>query len=90
MYTIVYHSRVGKEDVPRLDQTDKRRILSAIESKLAHNPLLYGGPLHGVLKQYWKLRVGNFRVIYSIYGTEVRVFAVGHRKNVYKMIERLV
>jgi mRNA interferase RelE/StbE len=42
--------------------------------------------------RYWKIRVGDYRVIYEIDGTSnhVIILFIGHRKNVYDEFSRLV
>lgn len=42
--------------------------------------------------RYWKIRVGDYRVIYEIDGSSNRVIVlfVGHRKNVYDEFSRLI
>ena len=39
--------------------------------------------MKGTLKGYWKLRVGDYRVVYKIMGTEVWIFGIIHRKKIY-------
>ena len=41
--------------------------------------------------RFWKIRVGDFRIIYEIDGSSNRVIVlfVGHRKNVYDEFSRL-
>ncbi len=46
--------------------------------------VFYGEPLRKSLKGYWKLRVGDYRVIYKIDGNEVWILAIINRKDVYK------
>jgi len=50
------------------------------------DPLRFGFFLHGSLHGYRKLRVGDWRVIYRIVGDEIRIIAIGHRRDniVYK------
>ncbi|MFN3476352.1 MAG: type II toxin-antitoxin system RelE family toxin [Candidatus Methylomirabilales bacterium] len=54
--------------------------------KPASAPLLkrYGSPLRGTLKGYWKLRIGDYRVVGKIVGSEVWIFGVLHRKRIYE------
>ena len=42
----------------------KERIKRAIERKLMTAPEMYGERLKGTLKDLWKLRVGDYRVIF--------------------------
>lgn len=85
---ILYHPLVTAKDIPSLDTTIKVRIQLAIEQKLAVNPILYGEPLHGTLKRLWKLRVSDWRVVYSIEQKNLKIWAIVHRKEIYKIILR--
>ena len=44
--------------------------------------------LTGPLRDYAKIRVGDYRVIYWVGSDVVRVVRVGHRSNVYKDLGR--
>jgi len=48
------------------------------------NLIKYGYYLRGSLKGYRKLRVGDWRIIYRIIDKEIRIIAIGNRKDVYK------
>jgi mRNA interferase RelE/StbE len=76
------------KDVLIIDRDILLRIKHAIELKLATKPELYGSPLHGVLRPFWKLRVGDYRVVYKFAEGEVRIFAIVHRKDIYRVVER--
>ncbi|MFA5635368.1 MAG: type II toxin-antitoxin system RelE family toxin [Anaerovoracaceae bacterium] len=43
-------------------------------------------PLKGNLKDYWRYRVGDYRIIVEINDREIRVLVMdkGHRKDIYK------
>jgi mRNA interferase RelE/StbE len=87
---LIYHPDVRDVDIPRLNETLKRRIKKAIEERLLVSPYHYGKPLRRSLKGYWKLRVGDYRVVYKVVGNEVRVFAIINRKEIYmKSIKRI-
>jgi len=81
-----YHPDVRDVDIPQLNETLKKRIKRAIEERLSISPHQYGEPLRKTLKGYWKLRVGDYRVVYKIKGNEVWIFAIINRKDVYKKI----
>ena len=83
-YRLVYHPAVAEEDLPEIPTNIRARIARAIETRLTENPENFGTPLRGTLRGYWKLRVGDYRVIYRVVGDEVRIVAIRHRKNVYK------
>lgn len=86
-FELLYHPQV-QEDIERLDRRLKKRIQAAIESRLALAPHQYGEPLRKTLKGYWKLRVGDYRVVFKIAGNEVWILGIIHRKEVYERIEK--
>ena len=87
-YTLVYHPEVKTKDVSALNRDVGKRIQRAIESRLAAEPQRYGEPLRRTLKGYWKLRVGDYRVVFRIVKNEVWIFAIMHRRDVYQRIEK--
>ncbi|MDO9027538.1 MAG: type II toxin-antitoxin system RelE/ParE family toxin [Candidatus Roizmanbacteria bacterium] len=87
-FELRYHPDVKMVDLPLLDNKIKKRIKTAIETRLAVAPHLYGEPLRKTLKGYWKLRVGDYRVVFKIVQNEVWIFGIIHRKRVYEMIEK--
>ena len=87
-YKLLYHPDVKKLDFPRIDAKAKARIKKAIEERLAIRPELYGTPLQRTLKGYWKLRVGDYRVVYKFTGNTLRILGIIHRKKVYSQIEK--
>ncbi len=82
---LVYHPLVVKKDIPRLDRPVAAQIKSVVEHKLITSPEIYGSPLRGTLKGYWKLRVGDWRVVYDIRLREVRIWVIAHRREVYEL-----
>ena len=62
-FTLRYHPDVKAKDLPLIDAKLKNRIRTAIERRLATKPHQYGEPLRKTLRGYWKLRVGDYRVV---------------------------
>jgi mRNA interferase RelE/StbE len=87
-FELRYHPDVKSIDMPLLDAKLRTRIKNAIESRLMTAPHLYGEPLRKTLRGYWKLRVGDYRVVFKIVDEEVWVLGIIHRKRVYKEIEK--
>ncbi len=83
-----YHLDVKAVDLPLINTKLRERIKNAIETRLITAPHQYGEPLRKTLRGYWKLRVGDYRVVFKIAGSEVWIFGIIHRKRVYEMIER--
>ena len=86
-FEIVYHHEVVHEDIPRIGGAWRLKIKSAIEEKLVTHPDVYGKPLRRSLRGYRKLRVGDYRIIFRIDGTRIKVFVIAHRSVVYTLIE---
>ena len=85
-YELRYHPDVRAIDVPLLNETLKKRIKKAIEDRLTIAPQQYGEPLRKTLKGYWKLRVGDYRVVFKVVEQEVWVLGIINRKDVYDRI----
>jgi mRNA interferase RelE/StbE len=85
-YTISYHHLVKSEDIPKLDNTVRTRIRKAIETRLMIAPEAYGEPLRRTLKGYWKLRVGDYRVIFKVEGDKITILGIRHRRDIYKVM----
>lgn len=85
-YIITYHHLVKTEDLPRLDNTIRTRIKKAIETRLMVAPEQYGEPLRRTLKGYWKLRVGDYRVVFKIERDQITILGIRHRRDVYEVI----
>jgi mRNA interferase RelE/StbE len=63
---------------------DKRVLIkAAIENKLTVNPRAFGKPLAGSLRGHYRLRIGDYRVIYRVNDDLVTTVAIGHRKDIY-------
>lgn len=82
-YRIVYHPKV-KDDIKKLNKNQQDRVKNAITNRLQTEPEKYGNPLRRSLKGYWKLRVGDVRVVFKISKKEILILAILHRKSVYE------
>lgn len=83
MYRVIIDELVFEDDLKRISRHDQQRIIRAIRDKLTTRPEKFGAPLKGTLKGYWKLRAGQYRVVYEIEKEKVIVYviAVGFRRN---------
>jgi mRNA interferase RelE/StbE len=90
MYTVVIDELVLKKDFKKIDSSDQRRLIRAIRKKLATKPRKYGEPLSGDFAGLWKLRVGQYRIIYKVEQNRIQVYViiVGFRRDdeVYKKL----
>ena len=87
-FELKYHPDVKSDYIPRLDAKMKARIKKAIETRLATAPHQYGEPLRKTLYGYWKMRVGDYRVVFKIVSEEVWILGIMHGQKVYDAIEK--
>jgi len=81
-------SKKAQKQIKKLQTTARVEIVLAIK-KLADNPRPNGvKKLSG--RDAWRIRSGDFRVIYEIFDdmVMVNVLTVGHRKEVYRLLGR--
>ena len=84
MYRVLLERSVEK-DLARLSSEIHERVIAAIQA-LATNPRPPGCRKLVGSKNDWRIRVGDYRVIYEIAdkGRVVRVNRVRHRREVYR------
>lgn len=87
-YRLTYHPDVKRNDLPGIDARNRQIIKRAIEERLATRPEAYGKPLQRTLKGYWKLRVGDYRVVFKPSGETIQILGILHRKDVYHLIQK--
>ena len=89
-FELKYHPDVKSVDIPLLDARLRTRIKNAIGTRLMTAPHLYGEPLRKTLRGYWKLRVGDYRVVFKIVEVEVWILGIIHRQKVYDTIGKRI
>jgi len=83
MYSIIF-SKKAEEQLFKLPEELQKRIVNHLE-RIKIRPYHFVEKL--VNTPYFKLRVGDYRLILDIKNKELLIFVikVGHRKNIYKM-----
>lgn len=79
----------AKKDLARLDRQIARRIAAFLRERVAvlDDPRSIGEALKGSrLGEFWKYRVGDYRIIGSIEDSALRILVVkiGNRREVYR------
>ena len=84
IYKLVFDDKVIK-DFKKIDSSWQKKILKAIQGKLIQTPYI-GKKLVGDLSPFYRLRVGDYRIVYSIEDSLliVTIIKVRHRKSVYR------
>ena len=84
MYTVVLE-RTAEKDLRRLSSDIHTRLIAAIRA-LAHNPRPAGCRKLAGDQEDWRIRVGDYRIIYEI-ANEIRIVRINrvrHRREVYR------
>jgi mRNA interferase RelE/StbE len=79
---ILYKSSVGR-DLKKINAKDVERIIREIRAVFADKPDA-GEALSGEFKGLFKVRVGDYRVVYTIVEGDVLVLRIGRRSKVYR------
>lgn len=89
MYIVLIDELVFKEDFKSIDRPHQQKIIKAIRKKLTTEPERYGKPLKGDLKGLWKLRAGQYRVVYEVKEDKILVYVIkiGFRRDEEVYIE---
>ena len=85
----MYHVRIldsAIRESARLDKPVGRRIVERINWLALHIDEIRLEPFKGELAGLYKLRVGDYRVIYEILHEErtIVIHAIGHRREIYR------
>ncbi len=86
-WTIEYADQ-ARTQLRKLDKAAARRITNYMDQRIAplEDPPILGKALRGPLGEFWRYRVGEYRVICDLHDETLRVLVVqvGNRKDVYR------
>ena len=84
-YKVFIKPSAAKEIEAVGHREDRQRIVTRIRS-LAHDPRPFGSEKLSGKDDLYRIRVGRYRVVYSVGDAELAVLVVriGHRKDVYR------
>ena len=78
----------AKAGLAKLGASEAERVLRFLNTRLQNrdNPKEIGDSLKGPLREYWRYRVGDYRIICRLEAGVVTVLVlhIGHRSEVYK------
>ncbi len=77
-------TRGAVEDLEKLDPQVVKRILKRIAWLSENFSRIIPEPLGGEFKGTYRLRVGNWRIIYTVEGDSIVIRFVGHRREIYQ------
>ena len=71
------------ENIGKLDTLITRRIFKKITWFAKNFEIITPEPLSGGLKGMFKLRIGDWRVVYKVEGGTAIIYFVGHIREIY-------
>lgn len=85
MPSVVILARAAQKSLDKIPRNFRRRILDALE-ELADNPRPPGCVKLEGEDNLWRIRVGDYRIVYTIDEKKLMVLVVrvAHRKDVYR------
>ena len=82
----LHFSKDAEEDLAALDFPIRKRIIEKLEWLMENFDSLIPAPLGAEWSDFFKLRTGNWRVVYKIYWTDHRIIIeyIDRRDKIYK------
>jgi mRNA interferase RelE/StbE len=86
---LIEFEREAEKELKKLDKQVARRIIKFLRERVStlENPRSIGEALKGSkLGEYWKYRVGDYRIIADIQDAKlcIQVVRIGNRREVYR------
>lgn len=76
------------KQLKKLDPQIRKRIIDFLDDRItgSNNPKQWGKQLKGELKNIWRYRVGDYRILCQLQGEllVVLIVDVAHRRDVYR------
>jgi mRNA interferase RelE/StbE len=87
-WKVTFNKKANKE-FDKLDRPIQKKMTSYISNQLIcnENPRQFGHALKGKLREFWRFRVGDYRLICYIEDSKkiIKIMHVGHRKDIYEI-----
>jgi len=83
----------GEKEWDKFDPLIQKKIINFLSKRLqtGEDPKLFAKPLTGNLKNFWRYRVGDYRLICEFKEKEkvIHLMHIAHRRDVYKNVHLL-
>lgn len=76
----------AEKELKKLGKQESQKITIYLRERVATNPRAIGKALKGELREFWRYRIGDYRVLAKIQDEKLLVLVVhiGHRSKVYE------
>lgn len=77
---------VAAKQLKKIGPENGRRITKFLQDIISNDPRQQGKALKGALREFWRYRIGDFRVLVRIEEERlvVLIIRVGHRRQIYR------
>jgi len=79
----------AKKQLQKLSKIGQIVVVRKIRSLSGQNIVIGEEKLKGH-KNIYRVRVGDYRIVYSRMSRKLRIILIGHRKDIYKLVDRLL
>lgn len=79
-------TKIGERDLQALDRPMRQAVIEGLEKLAGRFEGVAPAPLHGEWKGFFKLRVGDWRIMYTFGHLQKRIIVhiIDHRSKIYK------
>ncbi len=78
-------SKNSFRDLEKLDRIVQKRILEKIEFYFSQkNPFSHAEKMKDSIYGQWRLRIGDYRVLFDVKDEYAFILKIGHRREVYR------
>lgn len=77
------YTRRALKDIESLDQLAKKRLAGKLAG-FSKAPLRHSEKLMNSKLGEYRFRVGDYRVIFDLHGSQIVILRVGHRREIYR------
>jgi mRNA interferase RelE/StbE len=81
-YELLY-TRRAERDIKKLDSKTKDRIGNTL-LRYKEEPFRFAEKLSDPMFGEYRFRVGDYRVIFDVVGSELIILRIGHRREIYR------
>jgi mRNA interferase RelE/StbE len=83
----IEYAETAVKSLKKLNKSDAKKIINYLDERVItrNDPRTLGKALKGNLGEFWRYRIGDYRVLCEIKDEQLVILAaeIGHRKNIY-------
>lgn len=81
----IHFTKSAYRNLSKLERATQKRLIDKIEFYFSQkNPLAHADKMKDMRFGHWRLRIGDYRVLFDVDNDNAFILKIGHRKEVYK------